>query len=573
MLAGPLFHRETLTLPRPLKHYLLRAMYLGALFILLYTSAQTTFGWQHVRNVGDIARFGSSVFQVLCLVQLTLVLFFSMIFASGNVAQEKDRRTLILLLMTDLRDGELVFGKLLAALLLPAVLVAISYPALAIIHLLGGVSFQQVTWAVLISAAAGFAAGSWGVLVAFWREKTFQTLAICLIGLILFLGVVEGVSWLVGGTPVGVALGLLNPYRALFAVIDPFNSPAGLTSTTAAAVSLGELLALAAVLNVATLLRLRVWNPNQSVYEAAASDEDPTGVERRARQIWDAPVIWREICTRAYGRKMVLIKLAYFVLAGLIIGGSLAGGDPSRLILGMITQGGFAFVALGLLSLLLVNAQAVTSLTTERDAATLDLLLVTEISAKEFLYGKLGGVLFNTWQLIAAPLVWLGFLVAQGHCTIENSVYVTIGFLTLTLFSAMLGLHFGLAYGNSRQAISNSLGTIFFLFVGVFVLLVLLLQARASFALQLPSFLVFILGGSLGLWSALTHRNPSPALSLAAAILPFCTFYAVTSFLLGQTLGVCLFITAAYGFTVIAMLVPAVSEFDVALGRSTQDLG
>lgn len=174
MLAGPLFHRETLTLPRPLKHFLLRTMYLGALFILLYTSAQTTFGWQQVRNVGDIARFGSSVFQVLCLVQLTLVLFFAMIFASGNVAQEKDRRTLILLLMTDLRDGELVFGKLLAALLLPAVLVAISYPALAIVHLLGGVSFQQVTWAVLISAAAGFAAGSWGVLVAFCARRPFR---------------------------------------------------------------------------------------------------------------------------------------------------------------------------------------------------------------------------------------------------------------------------------------------------------------------------------------------------------------------------------------------------------------
>jgi hypothetical protein len=32
-------------------------------------------------------------------------------------------------------------------------------------------------------------------------------------------------------------------------------------------------------------------------------------------------------------------------------------------------------------------------------------------------------------------------------------------------------------------------------------------------------------------------------------------------------LGVCLFITAAYGFTAIAMLVPAVSEFDIALGK------
>ena len=99
------------------------------------------------------------------------------------------------------------------------------------------------------------------------------------------------------------------------------------------------------------------------------------------------------------------------------------------------------------------------------------------------------------------------------------------------------------------------------------------IQARSSFAVQLPSFLVFILGGSLVLGSTLTHRNPSPALWLAAYTLPFCTFYAITSFLLGQTLGVCLFISAAYGFTAIAMLVPAVSEFDVALGRSTLDQG
>ena len=46
-----------------------------------------------------------------------------------------------------------------------------------------------------------------------------------------------------------------------------------------------------------------------------------------------------------------------------------------------------------LLSLILVNAQAVTSLTSEKDAKALDLLLVSDLSPKEFVYGKLGGVL------------------------------------------------------------------------------------------------------------------------------------------------------------------------------------
>jgi hypothetical protein len=38
-------------------------------------------------------------------------------------------------------------------------------------------------------------------------------------------------------------------------------------------------------------------------------------------------------------------------------------------------------------------------------------------------------------------------------------------------------------------------------------------------------------------------------------------------------LGVCLAIVAGYGFTTLAMIVPAVSEFDVALGRTTLDKG
>src|SRR5690606_26249028 len=116
-------------------------------------------------------------------------------------------------------------------------------------------------------------------------------------------------------------------------------------------------------------------------------------------------------------------------------------------------------------------------------------------------------------------------------------------------------------------------GTMFFLFIGIFICMMLMVEARASFALQFTPFLMFILGGSLGLYASLTARNPSRALMFAAMILPFCTFYAITGFLLGNTLGVALMILFAYGFPTVAMLVPAISEFDVALGRTTLDKG
>jgi len=289
---------------------------------------------------------------------------------------------------------------------------------------------------------------------------------------------------------------------------------------------------------------------------------------RHARVVWESPVIWREMRTRAYGRKVLLIKLAFVLLAGFLIWSALqsplTGSSNS---LGIVPAAGAAFIGLCLLSLMLVNTQAVTSITSERDAATLELLLVTEITAKEFIYGKLGGVLYNSKELILTPWAFLIYLTTIGACTAENFVYISIGFFTLVMFSALLGLHSGLNYGSSRTAIANSLGTMFFLFVGIILCMILILQARSSYALQLPSFLVFIVGGSLALGASLNARTPAPALWLSAWVLPFCTFYAITSFLLGQTLGVCLFITAAYGFTAIAMLVPAVSEFDIALGK------
>ncbi len=568
MLAGPLFVREVITAPRQLKHFLLRAGYIGTLFVLMYTAAQVTFGWQQVRNLADIARFGELVFQIFSLVQLILIMFFSVLFAAGNVAQEKDRRTLLMLLTTDLRDSELVLGKLWASLLLPGVLIGVSAPAFLFVYWLGGVTLTQIGCMLAISFATAFVCGAWGTLVAYWREKTFQTLAICLIGVIMFIAVVEGATALVPAAA-GI-IGPLDPIRAVLAVLNPFNVP---DYARLALLSAGELLALGIGLVTATVLQLRLWNPSRTVTEAKAADEGETERTRSARAVWENPVIWREMMTRGYGRKVALIKLAYLVMAVLAFYVVAQTPADAERVLGMFSPAGFALLGLSLLALMLVNVQAVTSLTSERDAATLELLLVTELTAKEFVYGKLGGILYNTKEVLAAPVAFLAWQTATGALTVEHMVYLLLGFAVLLGFSAMLGLHFGLTYGSSRQAIANSLATMFFLFVGIFICMLLIVQARSSFAVQLPSFLIFILGGSIGLWATLTHRNPSPALTLAAAVLPFCTFYAITSFLLGQTLGVCLFICAAYGFTAIAMLVPAVSEFDVALGRSTVDRG
>ncbi len=579
MLAGPIFTREALTSPRQLRHYLIRSGYVAALFVLMYTASQATFGWQQVRNIGDIARFGSLVFQMFSLVQLLLVLFFALLFAAGNVAQEKDRKTLILLLMTDLSDRELVLGKLCSSLLIVGVLLMASLPVFCMAHLLGGVTLNQIAWSWGICATTAVAAGSWGTFVAYWRDKTFQTLAISVLGVVIFIGLLELVSALGATSNTAQYVALLNPFRALLNVLAPLSDKGlGPSLQQAALTNVAGMLALAVLINFATVFRLRIWNPPRAIYQAATetekgdADQAETAVRRaKTRNVWHNPVVWREICTRAYGRKIFVIKFVYLAIAFFLWWAVVRNADQGSQVLGMVSPAGFVFLGLSLLSLVLINAQAVTALTSERDAKTLELLMVTEITAKEFIFGKIGGVYYNTKELLLVPLLIAGYLLGIGVLNGEQFAYLFIGFLALTIFVSMLGLHSSLSFENSRSAIANSLGTIFFLFIGVFIFMMLLVEARSSFFLQFQSFVLFIGVGSIALYASLTHKNPSVALTIAAGALPFLTFYSITEFLLEGTLGVCFAICVGYGFATVAMLIPAISEFDVALGRTTMD--
>ena len=131
---------------------------------------------------------------------------------------------------------------------------------------------------------------------------------------------------------------------------------------------------------------------------------------------------------------------------------------------------GYGLVPVTILTLLLVAAQAVTAITSERDGRQLDLLLVTDLSPKEFIFGKLGGVLYNTKEYVLPPLLlaaayaWLGYLAtppgsrpdlsASMNATALVAVWGAI--LTLLAFVLVLGVHVALRVVNSRQAVTNA---------------------------------------------------------------------------------------------------------------------
>jgi len=645
LFIGPVFTREVTIAPRRERTYIARSVYGGFLLLLISTAWLVMTGTQLITDTGDFSRFGAALFQLVTPLQLVMMLFFSAVLSAGAVAQEKDRKTLLLLLLTRLSNSELVLGKLLASLLEVLLFVVISLPIFLLTTLLGGVSYSQILKVLLVTLFGMLACGSLGSCIALWREKTFQAVAATVLIMVLWIGIWQIVGYGVFGSTIfgysaSAAAAAMSPWRAVFEAMKPVISSDWNEIFAPIYPSLIVFAVLTVLLNLWAVIMVRVWNPSREVRIGQAPEEDTwrkEAVEARlareaqerknaasgtlsaanpyddlthnlfaqeaehpdkavketedrifdektgkmimdpsisaapgnVRPVWDNAIIWREIRTKAYGRRALIIRLVYlllFVMSAMSLYTLFSGT-----VVPTMSQIASPLVPLLILSMILVNAQAVTSLTSERDGGTFTLLLVSDISPKEFVWGKLGGTFYNMKEIVILPLLLCGAVWYMGALSFLNTVFLFTGLAVLYFFVAMAGVHIGMQYTNTRSAVATSLGVVFFLFVGIATCIWIMLAFSGSFESQLQPFLAFMIGGGAGLYICLGARNPSSAIALASFFTPPATFYAITSFLLGQPHWVFVSVAGAYTFASIAMLIPAIDEFDVATGRTTVD--
>lgn len=605
---GPIFRRELQVQARSLAAFVQRLVFPAAFTILMSTAWAIMTGAQRVQTVGDMARFGSAIYQLMAPLLLILLMFAAAILSVSIVAQEKDRKTLILLLMTRLTNRELVVGKLFAALVPILVIWLVVLPVFFATVLLGGVSPRQVIRTFMVIFVSAVAAGALGVVIAYWRERTFQGLAlvILILGAWIGFGEVLHAGWL-GPSFLGISTQqwseFITPLRALLANSTPFpDSTESLPTWLQSSIPFVWCsLILSLGLSMIGIAYVRKWNtadeirgrPGRAQDLSATAGGTPESAtddsaelarqghvdsrrrrrgDTRIREVWDNPILWREICTWAHGRRILIVRLAFlalFAFAAFAI--QQRTNDTTK----MSSQGPRVnattqiFVPLVFVSMLMVNAIAVTSITMERDGKALDTLLATDLTPKEFIFGKLAGVASVGGLMLLCPLALAIYLQTRGDLSLENLVYLIVTLITFSLFSIMLGIHCGMSYANSRNAIAVSLGTLFFLSLGVIACVFIMVSFSESFQLQLAPFLAFILGGGLGLFVVLSAGSPSNAIAMASAIIPIATFYVITTMLLRQYLPAFLVTIGSYGFATAAMMIPKLSELDFATDRAS----
>src|SRR5690606_10392777 len=210
--------------------------------------------------------------------------FFAALATASAVSQEKDRRTLDLLLMTRLSNSELVLGKLMASLLNVLVVLLAALPLFMAITLFGGVSTGQVLRVFAVTAGAALMAGSLGSLIVLWREKTFQALALTVLVLVFWIGGWEaarllgrGSTW--WGRPVDGSPASMSPWPAILAAsglgFARAAAPLGLASPVYGFL-LTSLIGVVAM-NALAIARVRVWNPSREARPMAEAEE-PTSI-------------------------------------------------------------------------------------------------------------------------------------------------------------------------------------------------------------------------------------------------------------------------------------------------------
>jgi len=585
-MLGPIFYREATVAPKRPKTFVARSVYVLSLFTLLCTGYLVLDGSRSLATSSDAARFGGWMFTLLAPLQLLVLSSLASVGAAASVAQEKDRRTLLLLLLTRLSGFEIVVGKLGATLLVPFALLLGALPLFLILPLMGGVSPTQVFGVFVVTAVTVLLAGSVGTVIGLWREKTFQAIAMTVLVLLAYLGIGESIASQWSDIPLNLQISI-SPVRALAIASSPMVSLSREISFSLGCFILSTVL-LSSLILALGVIKVRIWNPSRELRLKPTEEDEKLDAEdqhiswraREPKPVWDNPVLWREIRTWAYGRKIVIIRIAFvllFCLIAAVVQSQIADGvayEAGGRIGRALPSVTLPLAGLGVISLVLINALAVNSVTNERDGLALDLLLVTDLSPKEFVFGKLLGVMFVGKEMVLLPLLLMVSMALQNVMSYENMVYSILGALILIAFVIMLGIHCGLNYVSGRTAILNSIGTVFFLCVGIAICMTIMVSFRGAFQLQLAPFLVMILGGGAALFASLGWRNPSSAIFFASFGLPLVTFYAITQFLL-QTDHLYVFVAllSGYLFTTAAMMVPALSEFDVSLERGRGAVG
>jgi ABC-type transport system involved in multi-copper enzyme maturation permease subunit len=494
-LVGPVLGYELRRLARrgPTV-FLARGVYLGLLLLLLVVLYESEVKYNLPQGPGAylhlfrarLAFLGAQFTEILLLAQTTALVLLTPAFAAGAIADERERRTLDFLLVSDLSSREIVLGKLLARLAPPALLLLAGLPVLAIVQVLGGVDPPVILGGFAIDGLLLASLGSVSVLYSVSVRKPWSA-ALCTYltvgGYFLLLACFHNpLSRVPGSLPASPTLarilGAGNPFSAIFRILgtEYYRSPrAGVLVQV-----LGDaLLFHGSVVVACTALAAQTLRPRVAKVVAPGGRPE-TAPEQLAPcpGVGNRPVLWKELNVEFGHRSQVWWSFLVFVAACWLLLVAAVGvcvavaehtampWERGKLDAWFLVAG----QAVAFLAFVAVAVRAAGAWSRERERRTLDDLLVSDLTNAELTLGKWWGSIWSlrgVWVYLGAVLC---LSVMCGRMKPWPAVLLGIGWMVYAAFAASVGEWCSLRCRSTWRATALTLGLLLAFTAGHWVL-------------------------------------------------------------------------------------------------------
>jgi len=171
MWIGPVLEFELKLVSRRTRYYLIRFLYGLALFFFIWVSNPRLWGSRFSRfdeglDLWELANLGETIFSVILVIQFGAIFLVAPALVAGVIAEERQRKTLLYLLASQLTSREIVLGKLTSRVLVLALLVAATLPITSLVSLFGGVDPWLITMMFLLSLTTCWLLSAVAILVS-----------------------------------------------------------------------------------------------------------------------------------------------------------------------------------------------------------------------------------------------------------------------------------------------------------------------------------------------------------------------------------------------------------------------
>ena len=393
----PLLAKELVEQAARRRTYVVRTAYAVLLFaiFLIRTSGYFSDPAQVAARLGH----GRSMFDALFAIQFIGVLLFLPAMMSGVLTYEKERHSMALLILTDMKPREILAQKYLSRLIPAVNFILLSLPLLAFCYAYGGVTGDALLTGIVSLLMTCLQIGALALLCSSICTTSAGALVSTYLAIpLLYLGVPFLLSWAfdLSGSTGDIAFCHLP-------VLLYFSMPRHDTDLTIAA-SIVPLLVTALFLVLARvfLVRRAFATPRNlavgflkwldrtfdSVNDALGGIR--IGKPRDTSLPGDHPVAWREVTRKSLGRPVYLIRIV-LVLSLPVVLVAVAGvsSDSAGGWSGVLSVWAIVFWTLAALAIAILSANAIAS---ERANQTLEVLLTTPLEARGIVREKLRGV-------------------------------------------------------------------------------------------------------------------------------------------------------------------------------------